>query len=250
MKKLGSLFLLLCILNLFAGAGLVGYLVATERLDKPKAAAIVDLLRHKGTPDKFRETLYDILEPSPATTSAPASQPALAADMTPANDATAGTAQDRINAAHQAVDQETLRLENQAQELRHRQELLVQLQADVTAKLQKIQTERDAFEKRVAEVGAQSTDENFQKSLALYNELKSKQVKDLFMAMPPEEVAKFLTAMEPERAAKIISEFKSPEEAAAIGRVLAHIRAPGTTSASGKLNDANAVAASPAPPGP
>jgi flagellar motility protein MotE (MotC chaperone) len=249
MKKLASLLLLLCILNLLAVAGLVGYLVATERLDKQKASAIVDLLRHKGTPDKFRETLYDILEPTPSTSTAPASQPALAAD-TPSSDTTPGSAQDRINASHQALDQETLRLENQAQELRHRQELLVQLQADVTAKLKKIDDEKQAFEKRVAQVNTQAADDSFQKSLALYNELKSKQVKDLFMPMPPDEIAKFLTAMDPDRAAKIIGEFKTPDEARAIAIVLDRIRTAGTTSASASASTTNAVAASPAPPGP
>jgi flagellar motility protein MotE (MotC chaperone) len=254
MKKIASLFLLICVLNLLALGGLAGYLVATDRLDAPKAAAIVDLLRHQGTPVKFRETLYDILQPAPATTSAPASQPAMASADAPADSALPspppGTAQDRINAAHEAVDQQQLRLENEAQELRHRQELLVKMQADVTAQLKQVKDEKEAFEKRVAQAGTQATDDNFQKTLALYDELKSKQVKDLFMNMQVEEIAKYITAMDPDRAGKIIGEFKTPQEANLIAKVLEHIRAAGTASASGTSTDTNAVAATPAPSGP
>ncbi len=83
MKKLASLFTLLCIFNLLALAGLIGFLLATGRLDGPKANAIADLLRHKGTPNKFREQLYDILQPTSQPAIAPASQPALASGDLP-----------------------------------------------------------------------------------------------------------------------------------------------------------------------
>ncbi len=245
MKKIGSLFLLLCVLNLFALLGLGGYLLASGRLDKTKATAIADLLRHKGTPEKFRETLYDILEPAPATTSAPASQPAVADSNLP-DPQFSTSAQDRIDAGHQAMEQERLKLENQAQELRHRQDLLVQLQVDVQAKLKKIDEQQQAFEKRVAAANAGVKDDSFQKSLALYDELKTKQVKDIFLGMAPDIVANYLQAMEPSRAGKIIGEFKSPAESAFIASVLDRIRAAGTTSAIGSAsNGTPAVAARP-----
>lgn len=244
MKKLTSLFVLICVLNLFALIGLAGYLVGTGRLDKPKAAAIADMLRHKGTPEKFRETLYDILEPTPATTSAPASQPAIASDVSLPDPSFSTSAEKRIDAGHQAMEQERIRLENQAQELRHRQELLVQMQADVQVKLQKIDEDKKAFEAQVAQASAAGKDDSFQKTLALYDELKSKQVKDIFIGMTPDLVANYLQAMEPSRAGKIIGEFKSPSESAFIATVLDRIRASGTTSAIGSAgNDGSAAVA-------
>ncbi len=230
MKKIGSLFVLICVLNLFALMGLAGYLVGTGRLDKQKATSIVDLLRHKGTPEKFRENLYDILESTPTTTTAPASRPAVAeADLPPPTFASG--AQDRIDAGHQAMEQERLRLENQAQELRHRQESLVAMQAQIEADKKKNEDEKKAFDQKVAQTAATAKDDNFQKTLALYDEMKTKQIKDIFIGMTPDVVANYLQAMEPSRAAKIIGEFKSPAEATFIASVLERIRAAGTQTA-------------------
>ena len=184
MKKLGALFSLLCIMNMLAIVGLVGYLFGTGRLDKPKVGAIVTMVRHQGTPEKLNEKLFDILEPTPTTNPAAAatSQPASADGGTP--DATLGaSAQDRLSIAAQAMQQERLRLDARAQELRNQQELLAQNQAKVEAKLNEIKDLKEAYDKQVAAAVKKAVDDNFQKSLDLYNELKSKQVKDMFLAM-------------------------------------------------------------------
>jgi flagellar motility protein MotE (MotC chaperone) len=231
-KKLMAFVSMVCLLNVLAAAGLVGYLVATGRLDKVKGQAVVDLLRHKGTPENFREELYDILEPAAATASAPAtgpaSRPAVAGGETgPA------TAEERIDYARRAMEQERLQLEAEAQDLRHRQELLTQVQAQVEEKLKRIDDQKKAFDEAVAKEQGKGSTENFQKSLALYDELKPKQVKELFVGMPVEQAAKYLDAMAPDRAAKIIGEFKSPEDRAFLNKVLEQLRSAGTGAASG-----------------
>jgi flagellar motility protein MotE (MotC chaperone) len=242
MKKLGSFFVMLCVINLLALLGLAGYLFGTGRLDGPKAKAIADMLRHKGTPDNFREQLYDILEP--ATASAPASQMA-AAGSQPAEGDTVYSAADRIDTERRAVEQERIHLESEAQDLRHRQELLVQMQTDVQTKLAQIDADKKAFDDRVALTETKAKDENFEKALALYNELKPKQIKDIFIGMTPDLVAKFLQAMEPEQAGKIIAEFKSPEESKFISTVLEQIRTLGTSAASGTPASGNTAAVAP-----
>jgi len=246
MKKIGTLFTLLCILNLFAIGGLAAYLVGTGRLDGNKANAIVDMLRHKGTPDRFREQLYDIMEPTTAPASEPSTQPTVAlndSDGSPASKI--ASAQDRIDYTRQAIEKERLRLENQAQELRNRQELLDHVQATVDAKLKQIEDDRKKFEQRVADVDAKTKTDSFQKSLALYNELKSDQVKDLFLSMNPEVVASFLQAMETDRAGKIIGEFQTPTERTFISNVLDLIRNNGTNSALGTKAPGDNSGASP-----
>ena len=57
MKKFLIFF---CVLNLLVLVGLIGYLLGTGRLDKPKMQAIADILRHKGTPEKFREQVQNV----------------------------------------------------------------------------------------------------------------------------------------------------------------------------------------------
>jgi len=84
--------------------------------------------------------------------------------------------------------------------------------------------------------------------LALYDELKPKQVKDLFVdSKSAELVASYLTAMEPSRAAKIIGEFKAPEERTFIDAVLERIRVAGTTSASGPRAGGDVAVTAPRP---
>ncbi|MGN6367265.1 MAG: hypothetical protein ACTHN5_03300 [Phycisphaerae bacterium] len=235
MKKIGTLLSLLCIMNVLAAAGLVGYLFGTGRLDKQKVGAIVAIVQHKGAPEKFNEKIADMLNPPAATNpaTAPATQPGLADGGTP--DPTLGaSAQDRLAIAAQAMQQERLRLDARAQELRNQQDLLVQKQADVEAALKKITDQKRAFEQQVAAAQKKAVDDNFQKSLDLYNELKAKQVKDLFVAMDdPNLVASFLQAMDTSRAGEIIGEFKSPSETDFIRKVLDRIRTAGTSAASG-----------------
>jgi flagellar motility protein MotE (MotC chaperone) len=246
MKKVMQFLTMLCVLNVFMVAGLVGYLVGTGRLDKEKGGAIVDLLRHKGTPEKFRETVFDILQPVAATS--PSSQPATAPGALAGGQSlkVGASAQERIAFARQMMEQERLSLENEAQELRHRQELLLALQADVQAKLKKIEDTKKESEPKAATAEAKAREENFQKTLAVYDELKTKQVKDIFMEnKSPELAASYLVAMDPSRAAKIVGEFKTPAEQQFIVQVLDRIRNRGTGSAQGNAA-ADMTAAAPA----
>ena len=76
MKKILNFFTFMLILNLAGGLGLVGFLLATGRLDKQKSLAIVDLLKYQGTPDNLRDQVNEVLYPTtqPATATAPATQ--------------------------------------------------------------------------------------------------------------------------------------------------------------------------------
>jgi hypothetical protein len=245
MKKISTLFSLLCIMNMLAIAGLLGYLFGTGRLDKQKVGAIVAIARHQGAPDRFNEKLYEILQPTPATNpaTAPASQPAVADGGNP--DPTLGaSAQDRLTIAAQAMQQERLRLDTRAQDLRNQQELLAKNQADADAAWKKAKDLKEAFDKQVVAAQKKAVDDNFQKSLDLYNELKAKQVKDLFVSMNnPDLVATFLEAMDTSRAAEIISEFKTTTETDFIKSVLDRIRTAGTSAASGSPSAGGSTAA-------
>ena len=53
--------------------GLVGFLFASGRVDKEKTLTILDLLKHRGTPQNLREQTYEVL--TKAATSGAATQP-------------------------------------------------------------------------------------------------------------------------------------------------------------------------------
>ena len=250
MKKMSSFVTMLLVMNLLAVAGLAGYLVSTGRLDKQKAGAVVDMLRHKGTPEKFREKLFDIMEPAPATTSAPATQSFVStnADGEPAS-VLAASATDRLEMSRQAIEQERMKLENEAQDLRNRQELLIKMQREVDARLKKVVDEKAAYQKQVEADAAKAKDESFQKTLALYDELKPKQIKEIFLGMPVDSVAAYLQAMDPSRAGKIIAEFKAPAEKTFLTGVLDKIRGANGGSGTGAASGTSVTSAAQPPAG-
>lgn len=235
MKKILTFGITILFLNVLVLAGLVGFVVATGRLDAAKWHTILDLLRWPGTPEGLRDKVAVILEPSAA--SAPASQPAtmLAPVENGLPASAAASAAERIQYARQAMEQERLRLERAAQDLLQRQKLLETQRADMVAKLAKLEEERAAFQKQLQAMQDQSKNESFTRTKALYDDLKPKQVKDLFVGLPVdvrvEVVANYLMAMETERATKIIGEFKSEDEKKLIGQVLEKIRGNGMGSA-------------------
>lgn len=234
--------LMVLLVHILAVAGLVGFLAASGRLDREKSLTILDLLQHPGSPDKLRERTYEILEKFPATQPATATAPATAPTPAPS-----GSAAERLEVAQKTLEAERLKLDNEARELRHRQELLERLQADVAANLARVEREKKLFQQQVLAASTKVRDEAFARSLTLYAELKPKQVKDLFLALPKEQapklVADFLLAMESERAGKIIAEFRTPEEKAFITTVLERIRTatPAGAPAASTANSAAAV---------
>jgi flagellar motility protein MotE (MotC chaperone) len=222
MKKILSILNMIAILTFLMLVGLLAYLAGTGRLDKEKAQTVLDLIRHQGTPAGLRDQVYGVLVPTTATAPAPASAPA----ATPGTDdaPTAASASDRIEYAREAMEQEQLRLEHEAQELQRRQQLLDQKRSEIDAKLAELDSQKKAFQQQAAATQAAGQSEAFAKSLDLYNELKPKQVKDLFIVLPPGDAAEYLKAMDPSSAAKIIAEFKTPEERSYIATVLDKIR--------------------------
>src|SRR3954468_18820304 len=111
MNKLARVFSLVCVMNVVAAAGVVGFLWVTGRLDKTKVQTIGDMLKHPGTPDKFREKVYDIIAPAPstqpaiATATAPASQPAVAEGDT----VEPASAQERIDFMRRTLEAQRLK---------------------------------------------------------------------------------------------------------------------------------------------
>jgi len=231
MKKLTAFISTLCILNILVLAGLVGFLFGSGRLDKPKAQAIADILRQPGTPVGFREKVYDLMTPAPATAPGNAATQrggSLDASGAPAN------AAGRIDFLAKVLEEQRLRLENEAQDLRHRQELLVNAQSDLDSAKSNFENSKKKFQQETDQAAAQKEKEAFDKMMALMDGSKPKQIKDLLMAMPSDQGAKYFGAMDPEQATKVMAEFKSPEEKAMLNTFVDTVR--GAPSASGTSN--------------
>ena len=120
----------------------------------------------------------------------------------------ARTAQERIDYLQKVLEEERLRLESEAQKTASAAGIARSKQNQLDMDRRSLADQKKAYEQTLAGATTQSDAAGFQKSMALFDELKPKQVKDLLMVMPADQVARYIAAMEPDRAAKIIAEFK------------------------------------------
>lgn len=256
MKKLFSFISLICVLNVLMLGGIAGFLWGTGRLDKGKAQTIADILKQPGTPAGFREKVYDLMTPVAATGPATATAPATQSAVAEADALEPATADERIDYMHKALEADRLRMENEAQNLRHQQELLAQMQSQLELDRKDLAAQKKSFDDRVAAAKGNKDTAGFDKTMALFQELKPKQVKDLLTSMQEDEAVRYLAAMEPDQAAKIIAEFKSPTEKAFLNTVMDRLRGKqgggttsgdpsGTGAASGSTTGSGTVVAAP-----
>jgi flagellar motility protein MotE (MotC chaperone) len=231
MKKIMSFISLIALLNLVALVGLGGFLAATGRLDKTKALAISDMLKQPGSPDKLREKLYDVMVPSTQPQAATSTAPAAQKDLRSEGATPPASAQERLDYTQKVLEEEQLRLDNQKQFLQQERDSLVHQQALLDAGKADLDNQKKALDARVAAASTTQDQTGFLKTMALFDELKPREVKDLLATMTTDDIARYLTTMDADRAAKIIAEFKTPDEKTSINAVLDKIR--GTTRPAG-----------------
>lgn len=246
MKKFLTVVILL---NLMMAFGLAGFLLATGRLDKQKMGTILDLLRHRGSPEGLRTQVAGILEPGPATAPATQHEEPTTRSLAAASTTAAASASDRIAYAQQAIEQERLRLEREAQDLLQRQKLLETQRQEFDARQTQFDDLKKAYEAEVAATKTRLQKESFTRTLSLYGELKPRQVKEIFQGLEPQTVVDYLQAMDSEQATRIIAEFKTPAERKFIGQILERMRTPGMGPANNSTGGASAGTTMPAPAG-
>jgi hypothetical protein len=244
MKKLASFISIVCVINVLMLVGFVGFLVVTGRLDKTKAQSISDLLRHEGSPADLRGKVREML--TPATHSQPASGSAPATHMAEGGGPEApGAAEERIDYVKKVLEQERLALENERQFLREQHKLLDQRQEMFAAAEAAFAQQKKEYEQKIASASVTGDNAGFEKSMAIFDELKPRQVKDLLASMSVDDVARYLGAMKPDRVAKIVAEFKTADESRLLHAALNKIR--GVKEASGTGAASGSAAGSPSP---
>ena len=213
MKKLLQVIMALLAINFLAVGGAVGWLVQTKRLDKDRLHAIKDIV-------------------FPATTQSSTTQSTEEAATTKPSDVLAALLE-KSSGRTPSEQVETLQRNFDAQmaQLDRRERELTDLQRQVELSKQQMARDRTALdaEKKALETQKQQTaklasDKGFQDSLALYNTMQGKQVKQIFLSMSDDQIVQYLQAMEPRAAARIVKEFKSPPEVARIEKVMEKMR--------------------------
>jgi hypothetical protein len=160
------------------------------------------------------------------------------------------TALERIDYVKRILDEERLRLEAEAQNLLHERNSLVEKERQLQDLKNKLDQQQKAYEQTLTAASTQSDTAGFQKTMALFDALKPKQVKDLLVVMPPQEMARYLSAMESDRAAKIIAEFKTADELKLLHGVLEKVRGVSGTGAASDTTASTPVSAAAGKAGP
>ncbi len=211
----------LAIANLLALAGLAGWLVATDRLDRDRLESIRELLATTITEE-----------------SAQIEQANAEADELAARDAALAKARrlpltsEQALALAESFDQlstrEIDRLDRQAQDLRR---TLAQEQADLDQRREEFAAEVRAFDERRDAILELEGSEQFNKAVKLYQSLKAPVAKDIFQTLlmegELEQVVAYLDAMSARPASKIIAEFEK-EDPAVAAELLENLRTRGT----------------------
>lgn len=221
-KKLASVIITVFALNFLLAAGGVGYLVATNKLDKAKVQAIRQI----------------ILEtPEPAATQPSTTQPAEDEDAQESPDLTpmmrlermltetAGRpAHEQVQARQAVYEQSVAMLDRRLRELEHQRQQLEQARADLHRDREILTQEQEKLIAAQEEQARLAEDEGFQRALSLYKSMPAKRIKAIFATLDDATVVRYLQAMEPRQAANVLKEFKTPAETERAKALLEKVR--------------------------
>ena len=106
----------------------------------------------------------------------------------------------------------TLEMQRQLELLRDMKFAVEAARAKLQKDLAQLEKNRAGFEEKLAQQQNKARDENFQKALRNYSQMKPKYVKNDFMAMDENDAVRYLAAMKPDTATKVLNYFKTDEE--------------------------------------
>ncbi len=218
-KKVGLLVLLVLALNFLGLAGGIGYLVGSGKLDKDKGKQIAQILFPATQP---------ATQPSTQPASTDPSDPMMSIDELLVKTAgmTAAEQNEFVRATFESMSAQIDRQRREVTDLRRQVDF-------AQAQLTRDRTALAAREKKIDDRDKSETlaaaDKGFQDSLAVYDAMKAKQVKDIFSTLDEETVVRYLQAMEPRRVSSILKEFKTPAEISMAQSLLEKMRKNGVT---------------------
>jgi hypothetical protein len=214
MKKLTIVLAVTLALNFLAAVGGAAYLFSIGALSKEKVAGIKELMfpaatqaaeQKKDQPEASTQPTYKMEELLAKVSGRPAGE--------------------QVEFMQRTFDMQVAQLDRREQELRSMQGTIKTDREKLDALQKKLQTQQNLQEARAKAQAKEAEDKGFQDSLALYNSMQPKQVKDVFATLDDPTVMKYLRAMDPPRAAKIIKEFKTPVETERVQKLMEMIRA-------------------------
>lgn len=215
MKKLLNILAITLALNFIAAAGGIAYLFQSGALNREKITAIKAMLGPATT-----QAVVEEKKDQPDSTTQPTIKK-LDELLAQVSGRPAG---EQVEFLQRKFDGQMAQLDRRQQEVLA---LMDQVARDRDAQ-DKRQKALDLLEKKLKDRDKALTrdvqDKGFADSMALYESMSAKQVKESLAAMDDATATRYLRAMEPARAAKILKEFKTPAESERVQKMMQLIR--------------------------
>jgi len=213
MKKLLNVLAITLALNFLALAGGVIYLFQTGALSRDKIVAIKALLG----PATTQATTQEIKDQPDVST-----QPTIKLEELLAK-VSGRPAGEQVEFLQRTFDTQMAQLDRRQQELAALQVTIGNAENTMRADREKFTADVKKFTAREKAANKDAQDKGFADTLALYDSMSTKQVKDILAGVDDATATKYLRAMEPTRAAKILKEFKTSVESERVMRIIQSI---------------------------
>jgi hypothetical protein len=223
MKKLLNTLAFTLALNFIALVALLSYLYATGALTREKIAAIKVVMYPAATQATQAATVTTLGDDDKKAGSAAATQPTIKLDELLARVA-GRPAGEQVEFIQRTFDAQAVQVDRRLREVQAREDALARAQQALDEARRQFTAQQARLDERERALSKDAEDKGFSDSLALYDSMQAKQVKDVFAGLDDPTVTRYLRAMEPGRAAKILKEFKSPEETQRVQRLIEAIR--------------------------
>lgn len=209
MRMLWQVIAILAVVHLVALAGLAGWLVGTQRVDRARLAAVAQLFTQTIEQEKAATQQADAVARE-------AQQQTGRVELAKFGPAAALSLDRQIAQQRQHDDLQLRRLERTRQDLESLRHELDLEQAKVQKQHADLLVEKQQLETQIKTMRSQLSDAGFKRTVALYEQLPPKQAKQMFIDLMGEnrtdDVVNYLEGMEPRKAAAVLKEFKTPAE--------------------------------------
>lgn len=221
MKTLWNAIAVVLVVDVLVALGFVGYLYQSGRLNRERVQRVVAMLR----PTIEQETQQQQQQAEEAQVAA--NQQKREAHLALVAQGPM-TTQDELAKQQEEYEKQMMTVQRLREEVRALQRQLELAQQRLTKERGEIAAEREALAKALTAAEAQQRDVDFQHAVALYEQLKPAQTKQMFQELMAKgcqkQVVEYLAAMQLRKAAGVIKEFKQPEEVAAAAELVQALR--------------------------
>ncbi len=221
MRTLATAFTLVLIINLIAGAGFVGWLAMSGRLDKQRVQQTVDM---------YRVTVDQQAADEARLQEEAEEQAALEQEAIRMEQVAGGplTPEQVLNSLHDVDAYYDQLIKRRDAEVTAIQRQIDSTRAMVEAQYAQLEAERAEFQALQERWLEASQEEDFKQAVAMLEGIPARQAKQVLQDMlgrgEEQQVVSYLAAMDERKANGVLKEFKTPEEVAQAAQLIEQVR--------------------------